>query len=192
MSTHALSTPTCISSLSLLLVQTQAARWKAVAPEQLTGTHLYLDIPKSGYLFHGYSGGKVTSVQFWQWCSPSTLPPRGDNHGPCHVTSIPSYSKNDNKFLIDYLLILHVYIHWYIHNYLQNTGCIIGSVNIIVKLKSFDARCTIRDVHFNMFISSLSPRDSCMCQWDIPSLVKIMYCRLIGARPLSEPMLIYY
>ena len=34
-----------ISSLSLLLVQTHAARWKAATPEQLTGVaHLYLDI----------------------------------------------------------------------------------------------------------------------------------------------------
>ena len=49
-----LSSP--ISSLSLLLVQTQVARWKAAAPEQLTGAHLYLDIDKSGYFFHGYSG----------------------------------------------------------------------------------------------------------------------------------------
>ena len=51
MSEHTgLSAP--ISSLSLLLVQTQAARWKAVTPEQLTCAHLYLDIVKSGYLFH--------------------------------------------------------------------------------------------------------------------------------------------
>ena len=50
MSTQALSAPIC--SLSLLLVQTQAARWKAATPEQLTGAHLYLDIAKSGYLFH--------------------------------------------------------------------------------------------------------------------------------------------
>ena len=40
--TQALSAP--ISSLSLLLVQTQAARWKAATPDQLTGTHLYLNI----------------------------------------------------------------------------------------------------------------------------------------------------
>ena len=33
-----------ISSLSLLLVQTQAAKWKEATPEQLTGAHLYLDI----------------------------------------------------------------------------------------------------------------------------------------------------
>ena len=52
---HALSAP--ISSLSLLLVQTQAARWKAATPEQLTDAHLYLDIARSGYLFHGYSNG---------------------------------------------------------------------------------------------------------------------------------------
>ena len=44
-----------IRSLSLLL--TQAAWWKATAPEQLTGAHLYLDIAKSGWLFHGYSSG---------------------------------------------------------------------------------------------------------------------------------------
>ena len=48
-----------ISSYQLLItaVQTQAARWKAAAPEQLTGDHLYLDIAKSGEPFHGYSGG---------------------------------------------------------------------------------------------------------------------------------------
>ena len=50
MSTQALSAP--ISSLSLLLVPTQAVRWKAATPKGLTGVHLYLDIAKSGYLFH--------------------------------------------------------------------------------------------------------------------------------------------
>ena len=50
MSTQALSAP--VSSLSLLLVQTQTARWKAATPEQLTGAHLYLAIAKSGYPFH--------------------------------------------------------------------------------------------------------------------------------------------
>ena len=55
MSTQAISAP--ISSLSLLLVQTQASRWKVATPEQLTCAHLYLDIAKSGYLFHGNSSG---------------------------------------------------------------------------------------------------------------------------------------
>ena len=32
-----------ISSLSLLHVKTQAARWQAAIPEQLTGAHLYID-----------------------------------------------------------------------------------------------------------------------------------------------------
>ena len=41
-STQALSAP--ISSLSLLLVQTQTARWKAATPDQLPGAHLYLNI----------------------------------------------------------------------------------------------------------------------------------------------------
>ena len=60
MSTQALSAP--ISSLSPLLVQTQAARWKTATPEQLTGAHLYLDISKSGYLFHAI-GNVMQSVQ---------------------------------------------------------------------------------------------------------------------------------
>ena len=38
-----------ISPLSLLLVQKQAARWKAATPELLTGAHLYLNIAKSGF-----------------------------------------------------------------------------------------------------------------------------------------------
>ena len=59
-----MSERTClISSLSLLLVQTQVARWKAANTEQLTSAHLYLDIAKSGYLFRGFSSGMV-SLQY--------------------------------------------------------------------------------------------------------------------------------
>ena len=61
MSTQALSA--LISSLSLLFVQTQAARWKAATPEQLTSAHLYLDIAKSGYLFHAV-GNVMSSYVF--------------------------------------------------------------------------------------------------------------------------------
>ena len=32
--------------------------------------------------------------------------------------------------------------------------------------------------------------DAYMRQWTNPSLVQIMACRLVGAKPLSEPMLI--
>ena len=53
-----------ISPESLLLVQTQVARWKAAAPEQLTGAHLHLDIAKSRYIFHGYSGDMKTSIGY--------------------------------------------------------------------------------------------------------------------------------
>ena len=52
-----------ISSLSLLLVHTQAVRWKAAAPEQLTCAHLYLDIAKSGYHFHDSTGGMKMSFR---------------------------------------------------------------------------------------------------------------------------------
>ena len=52
-----------ISSLSLLLVQTQAARWKAATPEQLTGAHLYLDIANSGYVFHEVGNVMIPCVK---------------------------------------------------------------------------------------------------------------------------------
>ena len=57
-----------ISSLSLLLVQTQATRWKTATPEQLTGAHLYLDLAKSGYVFHELGMLCVTS---WFLCKIS-------------------------------------------------------------------------------------------------------------------------
>ena len=47
----------------MLLVQTQAARWKPATPEQLNGAHLYLDIAKSGYLFHAVGNVMTGSVQ---------------------------------------------------------------------------------------------------------------------------------
>ena len=66
-STQALSTH--ISSLSLLLVQTHEARWKAAVPEQLTGTHVYLNIAKSGCLFHCFPSGLglVCQQMVWGW-----------------------------------------------------------------------------------------------------------------------------
>ena len=60
---------------------------KATAPEQLTSAHLYLCIAKSGYLFHGYSGGMLSALSNqWQldhqldqhllpWRLPSWPPP---------------------------------------------------------------------------------------------------------------------
>ena len=41
-----------------------AWRWKAAATEQLTSVHLYLNIAKSGYLFHGFSGGMNYKAEF--------------------------------------------------------------------------------------------------------------------------------
>ena len=81
--TQALLAP--ISSLSLLFVQTQAARCKAATPEQLTGAHLYLDIAKSGYLFHSLGnvmpiprgqprdGWHVIKQRFCFWVASSCL-----------------------------------------------------------------------------------------------------------------------
>ena len=44
-----------ISSYQLLITAActnTGGRWKAATPKHLTGAHLYLDIAKSGYLFH--------------------------------------------------------------------------------------------------------------------------------------------
>ena len=57
-----------ISYLSLLLVQTQAAGWKAATPEQLTGAHLYLDIAMSGYLFHAVGNVMGHVWHIYVWC----------------------------------------------------------------------------------------------------------------------------
>ena len=60
----------------MLIVQTQAARWKAADPEQLTGAHLYLDIVKSGDLFHSYSGGMIDTLSIpcpLRWMSQELL-----------------------------------------------------------------------------------------------------------------------
>ena len=43
--------------------------------------------------------------------------------------------------------------------------------------------------HFDF--NSLTGSDAYMCQYYIPTMVQIMACRLIGAKPSSEPMLPY-
>ena len=60
------------------------ARWKAAAPKQQTGAHFYLDIAKTGNLFHGYSGGiilKILSCQYACFSSLAALGYRNDNPG---------------------------------------------------------------------------------------------------------------
>ena len=42
----------------------------------------------------------------------------------------------------------------------------------------------------NWWVNSL-PSAACMCRWTGSTLVQIMVCRLVGAKPLSEPMLGY-
>ena len=45
--------------------------------------------------------------------------------------------------------------------------------------------------HIDWCVNSLRPRDTYMRLWTRSSLVQIMACRLLGAKPLSEPMLTY-
>ena len=46
--------------------------------------------------------------------------------------------------------------------------------------------------HIIMSINSLRPSDAYIRQWNKPSLVQLMACRLYGAKPLSEAMLEYF
>ena len=40
-------------------------------------------------------------------------------------------------------------------------------------------------------LNSLRPSDAYMRQLNIPTLIQLMVCRLFGAKPLSQPMLLY-
>ena len=44
---------------------------------------------------------------------------------------------------------------------------------------------------FQDFVKSLRPSDAYMHQYNIPTLVQIMACRLFGTKPLSDPILPY-
>ena len=51
---------------------------------------------------------------------------------------------------------------------------------------------SIRWRHHEFFlqaVSSLKPSDAFMPQWNIPTLLQKMACRLLGAKPLTEPKL---
>ena len=108
---EALSAP--ISSLSLLLVQTQAARWKATA--QKTGAHLYLDIDKSGYLFHGFSGivmnhWRSRSLTHIYFTRPQWINTWKPSYASLHrKTSFLLFRRMLDKSLFQSLL---VYFHW--------------------------------------------------------------------------------
>ena len=41
------------------------------------------------------------------------------------------------------------------------------------------------------FINSLRPSDAYMCEYNQPTLLQIMAYRLVGTKPLFEPMLWY-
>ena len=97
-STQVLSAP--ISSLSLLLLQTQAARWKASVPEQLTGAHMYLKIGKSDYPFHGYSSGTCRV-----FCS--------DLNVSCHCLRQPWSTLDEQSIFQQYIFRLrHLCFQW--------------------------------------------------------------------------------
>ena len=76
-----------ISSLLLLLVQTQAARWKATTPEQLTDAHLYLDLAKSGYVFHAIGNVMLMTQITDAYMHCINLSPSGQNG--CHFAWLP-------------------------------------------------------------------------------------------------------
>ena len=52
-------------------------------------------------------------------------------------------------------------------------------------------KCVPIECHFvqALCVNSLRPSDAYMRRWTVPSLFQIMACRLVGAKPLSKPML---
>ena len=61
---------------------------------------------------------------------------------------------------------------------------------LVLKLLDWDTiylALSYRKISCYSSINSLRPTDTYM-----PTLVQIMACRMIGAKPLSEPMLEYY
>ena len=40
-------------------------------------------------------------------------------------------------------------------------------------------------------INWLCPRDTCKCLWIDKILIKVMACRLLGAKPFPDPMMAY-
>ena len=47
----------------------------------------------------------------------------------------------------------------------------------------------LKDTHLPLVFNSSPPSAAYMRQWTGPSLVQVMACRLIGAKPLPEPIL---
>ena len=88
------------------------------------------------------------------------------------------------KWLFPHLCNLKV-----IDNHLVNWGlygfvCInIPNVNPVI--------WDVSEAYFVDTLNWLRPRDTCMRQWNKISLLQTMACRLIGAKPLSEPTLVY-
>ena len=46
-------------------------------------------------------------------------------------------------------------------------------------------------LHFTLFVNSSPPSAAYIRQWTGSALVQVMACRLFGAKPLPEPMLVY-
>ena len=58
---------------------------------------------------------------------------------------------------------------------------------VVIKFWSDLGPLLLTWINFN----SLRPSDAYMCQYNMPTLVEIMACRLVGTKPFSEPILEY-
>ena len=66
------------------------------------------------------------------------------------------------------------------------------SLCMITFLDSSNKHILSWDEFLRVSVNPLMPRDACIHQWTVPSLVQIMACCLFGTKPLSDPMLSYF
>ena len=152
MNTQALSAP--ISSLSLLLVQTQAARWKAARPEQLTGAHLYIDIAK--VRLH------LSWVFLWYVAEVSPLYKKSDNlersnHRPVSVLSCTS--KIFEKVYCDQM---YEYFMGILSHYLSSFRKMYGCNHVLLKLVEDWKYALDRGEHVGAILMDLSKAFDCL------------------------------
>ena len=70
-------------------------------------------------------------------------------------------------------------------------GCLSLVMLVFVVIYDIITQNTNEITHSDNAINSSTPWATFMRQWIGSSLVQIMACRLFGAKPLSEPMLVY-
>ena len=92
---------------------------KGNRPRQPIGAHLYLDIAKPGYLFHGYSSDMSVPARLSDWLSrPGWMVgyrlgyPEDSHQGGVLVSSMMMIHIDESNYIISQLYVLDL-CHWF-------------------------------------------------------------------------------